>query len=144
MIHLTHDPIDTQCLLAQVQSPRAGGVVLFLGTTRSITAGRETLELHYEAYAPFAQQKLSELVAAAQARWELIGCAVVHRLGVVLPGEASVAVAVSAPHRAAAFEAARWLIDTLKEEVPIWKQEHWADGSTEWVHPGVNNAGGPT
>jgi molybdopterin synthase catalytic subunit len=68
----------------------------------------------------------------------------VHRLGVVLPGEASVAVAVSAPHRAAAFEAARWLIDTLKEEVPIWKQEHWADGSTEWVHPGVNNAGGPT
>ncbi len=68
-------------------------------------------------------------------QWPLVGCALVHRLGEVGLGEASVAVAVSSPHRRDAFAAAEWLMDRLKQEVPIWKQEHWADGSSEWVHP---------
>ena len=87
-----------------------------------------------------AEKKLAELEAEARRRWPLVGCAIVHRLGRVELGEASVAVAVSTPHRQAAFEAGKWLIDTLKENVPIWKKENWADGTTEWVHPGLTPA----
>lgn len=84
-----------------------------------------------------ARTKLSELECEARQRWPLIECAVVHRLGHLELGEASVAVAVSSPHRQAAFEAGQWLIDTLKQVVPIWKKENWADGTVEWVHPGL-------
>ncbi len=84
-----------------------------------------------------ARQKLIELEAEARRQWPLVDCAIVHRLGHVALGEASVAIAVSAAHRDAAFAAGKWLIDTLKVVVPIWKKENWADGSTEWVHPGL-------
>jgi molybdopterin synthase catalytic subunit len=80
-----------------------------------------------------AEKKLAELEAEARKRWPLIGCSIVHRLGQVDLGETSVAIAVSSPHRRDAFEAGQWLIDTLKKEVPIWKEEHWADGTREWV-----------
>ena len=132
---LTNQPIDTESVLAGVSSTQAGAVVLFLGTTREFTGGRQTVTLNYECYQEMASRKLDELEQTARQRWPLVGCAIVHRLGNVPLGEASVAVAVSSPHRTAAFEAGRWLIDTLKTEVPIWKQEHWADGSSEWVHP---------
>lgn len=135
--HLTAAPIDSAELIARVSSPAAGAVVLFLGTVRELTAGRQTLRLHYDCYPEMAERKLAELEAEAIGRWSLVGTAVVHRLGRLELGEASVAVAVSSAHRDAAFEAGRWLIDTLKEVVPVWKQEHWADGSTEWVHPGL-------
>jgi molybdopterin synthase catalytic subunit len=82
-----------------------------------------------------AERKLAELESEAKNRWPILDCAIVHRLGRVEVGEASVAVAVSSAHRQAAFEAGQWLIDTLKQVVPIWKCEHWADGTTEWVHP---------
>lgn len=137
MINLTHNTIDAANLLEQVNSPLAGAVVLFLGTTREITGDRRTRHLDYECYPEMAEKKLVELEAEARRRWALVECAIVHRLGRLEIGEASVAVAVSSPHRQAAFEAGQWLIDTLKEVVPIWKQETWADGSTEWVHPGV-------
>jgi molybdopterin synthase catalytic subunit len=137
MVSLTHDPIDTAALLSHVSSPRAGAVVLFLGTTRELTAGRRTASLDYECYPEMAQKKLAELETEARRRWPLVECAMVHRLGRLELGEASVAIAVSSPHRRAAFEAGQWLIDTIKEVVPIWKQENWADGSSEWVHPGV-------
>ncbi len=133
--YLTREPIRTEELLRRVQSPQAGAVVLFLGTVRQFTQGRETVALDYEAYAAMAQRKMAQLEAQARAKWPLIGCAMQHRLGHLELGEVSVAVAVSAPHRHQAFEAARWLIDTLKKEVPIWKKEHWADGTTQWVHP---------
>ena len=84
-----------------------------------------------------AEKELAKLEAEARRRWPLEQCLIVHRLGQVPLGEASVAVAVASPHRREAFEAAEWLIDTLKQQVPIWKQEHWVDGKTEWVHPGV-------
>jgi molybdopterin synthase catalytic subunit len=135
MIQLTTEPIDSQHLLKLVQRPEAGAVVLFLGTTRQFTADRETVELHYEAYREMAERELAKLESEARRRWSLIECAIVHRLGIVPLAEASVAIAVSSAHRDAAFEAGRWLIDTLKESAPIWKQERWTDGAVEWVHP---------
>ncbi|MBX9789265.1 MAG: molybdenum cofactor biosynthesis protein MoaE [Pirellulales bacterium] len=144
MIELTNEPIEIPRILAAVGSPHAGAVVLFLGTVRDTTGDRNTQSLDYECYPPMARQKLVELEAAARHRWPLIGCALVHRLGHMLPGEASVAVAVSSPHRQAAFEAGKWLIDTLKAVVPIWKRENWTDGTHEWVHPGMPDEGNDT
>lgn len=137
MIDLVTQPIDTSAVLGHVSSPEAGAVVLFLGTTRQFTAGRETASLDYECYADMARAKLAELEAEARRRWQLVECAIVHRVGHLEIGEASVAVAVSTAHRQAAFEAGQWLIDTLKQVVPIWKQENWGDGTTQWVHPGL-------
>ena len=136
MIELTNSPIDTAALLEHVTSPQAGAVVLFLGTVREITAGRRTIALDYECYPDMARKKLAELEAQARSRWPIIECAIVHRLGHLELAEASVAVAVSTPHRQDAFAAGKWLIDTLKEVVPIWKKEHWDDGTTQWVQPG--------
>jgi molybdopterin synthase catalytic subunit len=141
MIELVDQPIDTAALLDQVNSPRAGAVVLFLGTVRELTAGRRTVALDYECYPEMARKKLAELEAQARSRWPIIQCAMVHRLGHLELGEASVAVAVSTPHRQDAFAAGKWLIDTLKEVVPIWKKEHWDDGTTEWVHPAGSGEG---
>lgn len=137
MVALTEEPIAAESILQQVQSPRAGAVVLFLGTTRELTNDRRTESLDYECYPEMAAKKLAELEAEARRRWQLVECAIVHRLGHLEIGEASVAVAVSSAHRRAAFEAGQWLIDTLKQTVPIWKKENWANGETDWVHPGV-------
>lgn len=144
MIQLTHEPIDVNTALAKVSSPQAGAIVLFLGTTREFTHGRQTVTLHYECYADMAEKKLAELEAKARQQWPLVECVIVHRLGEVPLEEASVAIAVSSPHREAAFQAGKWLIDTLKVDVPIWKQEHWSDGTTEWVHPGLSQGPAPT
>lgn len=143
MIALTHDPIDAAALVQRVQSPQAGAVVLFLGTVREFTGERQTRALDYECYPAMAERKLADLEAEARRRWPVVACEIVHRLGRLELGEASVAVAVSCPHRRQAFEAGQWLIDTLKEMVPIWKREHWADGGTDWVHPGLDAAAVP-
>lgn len=135
MIRLTSDAIDVSPLLAAAQQTAAGAVVVFLGITREFTGDRQTVALDYEAYPEMAERELAKLETEARRRWPLVECCLVHRLGHVPLSEASVAVVVSAPHRADAFEAARWLIDELKQSVPIWKRERWADGSEEWVHP---------
>jgi molybdopterin synthase catalytic subunit len=135
MIELTTDPIDAAKAIEDVTSPNCGAVVLFLGTTRQWTKDNETTRLAYECYEEMAIKELEKLEAQARAKWPIEGCLIVHRLGIVPIAEASVLVAVSSPHRGDAFEAARYLIDTLKEHVPIWKKEHWADGGGEWVHP---------
>lgn len=135
MIQLTHDVIDPAELLNRVTSRKAGAVVLFLGVTREFTAGRQTESLDYECYGEMAEKKLAELETRARQKWPILECEIVHRLGHLEITEASIAIAVSSPHRAAAFEAGQWLIDTIKQVVPIWKQENWADGSSEWVHP---------
>lgn len=137
MIEITEQPIDPAAILQRVSSHQAGAVVLFLGTTREFTAGRRTQSLDYECYGGMAEKKMAELEAEARRRWPIIECAITHRVGHLGLGEASVAIAVSSPHRRAAFEAGQWLIDTLKETVPIWKKENWSDGSSEWVHPGL-------
>jgi len=139
MISLTHSPIDSSIILAQVASNDAGAVVLFLGTTREFTKGRQTASLDYECYPQMAEAKLAELEAQAREIWPLVHVSIVHRLGRLGLGEASIAIAVSSSHRQAAFEAGKWLIDTIKEDVPIWKQENWADGTSEWVHPGITS-----
>jgi molybdopterin synthase catalytic subunit len=138
VVKLTHSSIDANALLQQACNADAGAVVLFLGTTRELTDGRRTVTLDYEAYDAMAEKKLAELEAEARRRWPLVECLIVHRLGRVPLAEASVAIVVSTPHRADAFAAGQWLIDTLKNDVPIWKREHWADGTSEWVHPGVS------
>lgn len=137
MIQLTHAPLDYPALTEHVRSPLAGAVVLFLGTVRELTDGRQTLALDYDAYSGMAERMMQELVDEARRRWPIVHAAVAHRLGHLDLGDISVAVAVSAPHRHQAFDAGRFLIDQLKLVVPIWKREHWADGTTEWVHPGV-------
>ncbi len=133
MFQLTDLPIDVGHALAMVADTRAGATVLFLGSVRGETDGRGTRHLEYECYREMAEIRLAELETEARHRWKLIGCMLIHRVGVLQPGETSVAVAVSAGHREAAFEAGRWLIDTLKATVPLWKCEFWDDGSHEWV-----------
>jgi molybdopterin synthase catalytic subunit len=124
--------IDPARLLAAVGDPGAGASVLFLGTTRNENAGRRVTRLEYEAFASMAVREMRLLARQARQRWPLERVAMVHRVGVVPVGEASVGIAVSAGHRAEAFEACHWLIDRLKEIVPIWKKEHYR-GGTIWI-----------
>lgn len=135
MIALTHQPIDYSGLTDSVRRPGCGGVVLFLGTVRDLTGDQVTHALDYEAYEPMAEKKLAQIEEETKQRWPIGDMAIVHRLGHLLVGEVSVAVAVSCPHRAEAFEACRYAIDRLKELVPIWKKENGPDGSSEWIHP---------
>lgn len=139
LIRLTDNPIDAAALLAAASQPAAGAVVLFLGITREFTSTAsgpaQTTLLAYDAYRPMAESELEKLEQQARERWSLVECQIVHRLGEVPLAEASVAIVTSSPHRNDAFEAGRWLIDTLKESIPIWKREHYADGNQEWVHP---------
>jgi|SRR6516165_2255790 molybdopterin synthase catalytic subunit len=137
MISISHDPINFAELTESVRSNEAGAVVLFLGTVREMTNGRQTAALDYDAFPAMARKTLEDLLAEARGKWPIVNAAIVHRLGRLELGEVSVAVAVSTPHREQAFEAGKYLIDRLKEVVPIWKKENWADGTTEWVHPGL-------
>ncbi len=134
LVELTRQAIDTNRLLMLVTHPECGAEVLFVGTTRQWTGEVETHFLEYDGYSEMALKMLSKLEEQARLRWKLREVAIVHRLGRVEVGQASVAVAVGAPHRAEAFEAARWLIDQLKEQVPIWKCEHGHEPA-RWVHP---------
>ncbi|MFI5458942.1 MAG: molybdenum cofactor biosynthesis protein MoaE [Isosphaerales bacterium] len=140
MIEISSSPIDAAAVTERVRSPHAGAVCTFLGTVRDLTDDRRTVALRYEAYPEMAMKKMTELEDEARRRWPVIELALVHRVGDLDLGEVSVVVAVSCPHRGQAFDACRWLIDTLKEVVPIWKQETWEDGKQEWVHPGTGPA----
>ena len=135
MIELTQHQIDFASLTESVRSHRAGAVVLFLGTVREFTGEARTAWLEYEAFPEMATAAMQRLEAEVRERFSVIEVAMSHRYGRLSLGDIAVAVAVSSPHRAQAFEAGRWLIDTLKESVPIWKKEHYADGATEWLHP---------
>jgi molybdopterin synthase catalytic subunit len=137
MIAITDKSLDHAAITESVRSTAAGAVCSFLGTVREMTGDRRTASLDYEAYPDMALKKMGELEAEARRRWPIIEAALVHRVGHLDLGEISVVVAVSCPHRHQAFEACRWLIDSLKEVVPIWKKEVWADGTEEWVHPGM-------
>jgi molybdopterin synthase catalytic subunit len=126
-------PLSPDALAAAVDDPGAGGVVIFSGVVRDETGGRPVKFLEYEAHAPMAEAKLREIGAAVRARWPGVKrVAILHRVGRLEIGEASVLIAVSAAHRAEAFEACRYAIDTLKATVPVWKKEHFEDGEV-WV-----------
>jgi len=132
MIAVQSQPIDVARVLAAVEGPGEGGVVLFLGRVRDEARGRRVRQLDYDAYEGMAQSELAELERVALAEHGAARVALVHRTGRLVVGELAVAIAVAAPHRAQAFDACRWLIDALKQRVPIWKKEWYADGS-EWV-----------
>jgi len=128
-VALVRDRIATETVLARIKQPEDGAVVVFEGIVRDHTRGRRTLYLDYEAYEPMARSKLKELAKEALERFEVREVALVHRLGRLQHSETSVLIAVASAHRAAAFDACRWLIDTLKKTVPIWKKEYFADGA---------------
>ena len=132
MIAVQSQPIDVARVLAAVEGPGEGGIVLFLGRVRDEARGRRVRQLDYDAYEGMAQSELAELERLALAEHGAARVALVHRTGQLAVGELAVAIAVAAPHRAQAFDACRWLIDALKQRVPIWKKEWYADGS-EWV-----------
>jgi MoaE-MoaD fusion protein len=129
---LTDGPIDAAWVTAAVAGPGRGAVVLFLGTVRDHHAGRSVARLTYSAYRPMARERLARIVLDLEAAHPDLRAAIVHRLGEVPVGEASVAIAVASPHRAAAYEASRTALERLKAEVPIWKREHYADGEAAW------------
>ena len=128
---------DTGTLVERVSDGAAGGIAVFLGTTRDETSddGRALVALDYEAYVEMADAQLRKLAAEARSRWPILKLAIVHRVGRVEIGKPSVVIAVACPHRGEAFDACRWMIDTLKKDVAIWKKEVWADGTGTWVHP---------
>lgn len=136
---LTFDPIDSQTLISRVQNDRCGAVCLFLGTVREFTETLQTVDLVYEAYPEMAIKQMRQILEEAATKWPIPRLGVIHRLGRLQLGEASIAVAVATPHRAASFEACQWIMDSIKKRVPVWKQEHWADGTTQWVHPGTES-----
>lgn len=135
MSRVTQEPIDYSSLVEEVRNHASGAVVLFLGTVREMSEGREVSGLTYDAYPEMAEAKLAEVIQQAADRWVLERVAVVHRYGSLALGDIAVAVVTASAHRAESFEAARWIMDTIKKVVPIWKKEHWADGNPEWVHP---------
>ena len=135
MIELTDQPIDYEQVTEAARDNRAGAVVLFLGTVREFTGDSQTVALDYEAYREMAEAKMRELKDEAVQRFPVINAAIVHRVGNLQLGDVCVAIAVSTPHRPDAFAAGKWMIDTLKEKVPIWKRENYVDGRVEWVHP---------
>jgi molybdopterin synthase catalytic subunit len=131
---ITAERIDTAALLAEVGDAAAGGTALFVGTTRNENEGRVVERLEYEAYESMATDEMRRIGDQIAERWRVVAVAMVHRVGVVPVGEASVAVAVSAAHRDEAFAACRYGIDTLKTTVPIWKKEYY-EGGEHWVGP---------
>jgi molybdopterin synthase catalytic subunit/molybdopterin converting factor small subunit len=132
---LTEGPIDLDGVLAEVADERAGAVASFLGTTRLHSRGRSVVHLEYEAFPGMAERVMAEIAERLKERYDLCEVAIAHRVGRVGIGETSVAIAVSAPHRADALAACRDAIDTLKERVPLWKKEVY-EGGEEWIGRG--------
>ena len=137
-IDITWDKLDVAAAMAFVEPQKAdfvGGINVFLGVTRPEQKSPQELlvALNYEAYEDMALEKMKSIAQEAAKGWPISRLAMFHRLGRVMVGEPSVVIAVATPHRGEAFEACRWLIDTLKAQVPIWKKEEWSDGQTSWV-----------
>jgi molybdopterin synthase catalytic subunit len=128
---ITSDPLSVEAVARHVMHPDHGAVLTFTGTTRGLTGGKRTVRLEYEAYLPMALDCLEKIGAEISAHWPGTLCAIAHRVGTVQVGEASVVIAVSAPHRKGCYDASRYAIERLKQIVPIWKKEISDDGS-EW------------
>jgi molybdopterin synthase catalytic subunit len=129
--------IDTSALLAEVRRARNGAAVVFVGTVREVNEGRAVTGMEYTAYEAMAARELAAIVGEAASRFGTDDIVVEHRLGSLDLGDVSVAIVAAHPHRAPAFDAARYVIEELKRRVPIWKLEYYADGSREWVDPTV-------
>ena len=132
---LTEDPIDLAAIVTEVEDERAGATATFVGTVRAHSRGRQVLRLEYEAYEGMAENVMADLAEQLRERYDLCAIAITHRVGVCEIGDASVAIAVSAPHRQDALAACKDAIDTLKESVPLWKKEVY-EGGEEWIGRG--------
>ena len=139
MTHLTRSPIALEALLTEVQGPERGGTCVFLGTVRS---DDDVTGIEYSAYDAMAVTEIQRILDEAQQQWPDSRVAVQHRLGLVPVGEASIAIAIAAPHRDAAFAACRYVIEAVKKRLPIWKKELHADGTATWVDPSGNQIAG--
>jgi len=131
---VTH-AIDVAAIIAEVASDGAGATSLFLGTVRDINDGRAVTGMEYTAYGAMAERELTKIAAEAVDRFGGVALSIEHRIGVLALGDVSVAIAASHPHRRDALDATRFVIEELKKRVPIWKREHYADGTREWVDP---------
>jgi molybdopterin synthase catalytic subunit len=134
---VTTDPIDPARMLGGALTPADGAALLFWGVVRQENDGRAVSQLEYSAYGPMAQREMLRIADEARERFGTGAIHVVHRVGRLEIGEASVAIAVASPHRAEAYEASRYVIEQLKQRVPVWKREGYVDGQTEWV-PGFS------
>lgn len=132
---LTSVPIDVGSLIAEVSADDRGAIALFLGTVRNTNDGRAVEGIDYSAYDAMAVAEMSRIVAEASERFPGVATALVHRTGTLGIGDISVAIACAHAHRAAALDANRYVIEALKKRVPIWKREHYLDGTSEWVDP---------
>lgn len=128
-------PIDASALVAEVTAASHGASVLFVGTVRDVNDGRAVTGMEYSAYTAMAERELAAIVTEAATRWVGTDLAAEHRIGELAIGDASVAVAAAHAHRAQAFDAVRYVVEELKRRVPIWKREHYVDGTREWVDP---------
>ena len=131
---LTDQPIDTAALVAEVSREGNGATLLFIGTVRDINDGRSVTGIEYSAYRSMAEREMADIVREASERFATPDIVVEHRLGELTIGDASVAIAVAHPRRGAAYDASRYVIEQLKKRVPIWKLEHYLDGTREWVN----------
>jgi molybdopterin synthase catalytic subunit len=134
---VTRDVIDPHAVLERVGSPADGAAVLFLGTVREQNDGRPVSGMRYDAFVEMAGPVLGEIATEAAARAGTDRIAVLHRVGELTVGEVSVAIAVSSPHREAAFDAARYIIEQIKQRLPVWKQEHYVAGDARWLDGSV-------
>lgn len=132
MFRVTHQPIDVNALVRFVNDAEAGAIATFIGTTRNHNEGRRVIALEYEAYPEMAEKELARIGTEAAKSWPICRMAILHRLGPVQIGEASVVIAVSSPHRDAAFAASRFAIEEIKKTVPIWKKEVF-EGGEVWI-----------
>jgi molybdopterin synthase catalytic subunit len=130
---ITRDVIDVNALLASVSSPSCGAVTLFLGTVREQNDGRAVRGMRYDAYEAMAQQVLQEIATEAMNVMGEGAIAAVHRVGELVTGDVSVAIATASPHRAPAYEASRFVIEEIKRRLPVWKHEHYVDGDAAWL-----------
>ncbi len=131
---LTDKPIDGSVLMEGLRDARAGGFVSFEGRVRSQNEGRSVQTLEYEAYAPVAEKEGESIISEARSKFGILGALCVHRTGTLALGDIAVWVGVAAAHRGPAFEACRYIIDETKSRVPIWKKEHYGDGTAQWIN----------
>lgn len=136
MIEITKHKIDISRMIAHVSDEGAGATDVFIGTTRNKTSDKRVVRLDFEAYEPMAIKEIQKIIDRAKDQWPILKYSVVHRVGTVAIGEEAVVIAISTPHRQAAFESCKFVIDELKKSVPIWKKEIFEDGEV-WVaaHP---------
>ena len=134
---LVDRPIDTAALLAEVANTANGAALLFIGTVREVNEGREVTGIEYSAYRTMAERELAAIAGEASERFGTTDVVIEHRLGALGLGEASVAIAIGHPRRGETYEASRFVIEQIKKRVPIWKLEHYVDGTREWVNAGT-------